>query len=400
MLHLPLSSLTLSGLKKKVEGRLEQILLSKFPIRQEYRPRGITDLKTLKQSGLADVIVLREPYTSTLIPNEFYQHCTYYFNTVQSSQNPGDYLAIIKSGRIIMDTGSNMAVISSDGTLIRELSFQWNRGLVDVDQNAFLRQKGFTKPRKINGTVFSMLAGGGAITYYYHWMVDSLPKLFLLKESGLFNKVDYFLVPNYSMDYHKETLNYFGIRSDQVISILSDRHIQADSLILTSYTRVDGHHPQWACDGLYDTFVGSSTPKDSNRLLYISRADAKQRRVLNETELIERLKPYGFEVYTMSSLSMREKAELLSSARLIVGPHGSGSVNFAFCKPGTKILDLFPDNCVAPFICDIADKRGLNYHYLLCESDGNATNAVEGQKLNLTVDVNRVEEKVKELLQE
>lgn len=400
MLHLPLSSLALSGFKKKVEGKLELILLSKFPIRQEYRPKGIKDLKSLKESGKLDLVVLRQPYTSHLIPNEFYQHCTDYFHTALSSPNPGDYLAIIKDGRIMVDTGSNMAVVSSDGYLVQELSFQWNRGLVSVDQNAFLRQKGFSRPTKVDGTVFSMLAGGGAITYYYHWMVDSLPRLFLLKESGLFDTVDYFLVPNYSLDYHRETLAYFGIKSHQVISIQSHRHVQADSLILTSYTRVNGHHPQWACDGFYNTFVGSSAPEHNDKLLYISRADAKQRRALNEPQLIEMLKRYGFEVYTMSSLSMREKAQLLSSARIIVGPHGSGSVNFAFCKPGTKILDLFPDNCVAPFICDVCDKRGLVYYYLLCESDGNATNAVEGQKLNLTVDVDQVEEKVRKLLTE
>ena len=400
MLHLPLRALAFSGLKKKVEGKLERILLSKFPIRQEYKPKGIKDLQTLKASGMLDLIVLREPYTSTLIPNEFYQHCTDYFNTMLSSPNPGDYLAIVKEGRIMMDTGSNMAVVSSDGYMIRELSFQWNRGLVGAEHNAFLRQKGFSKPTKINGTVFCMLAGGGAITYYYHWMVDSLPRLFLLKESGMFDDVDYFLVPNYSLDYHRETLAYFGIKSHQVISVLSHRHIQADSLILTSYTRVNGHHPQWVCDGFYDTFVGSSVPEQNDRLIYISRADANQRKVLNEAELVDRLKPYGFEIYTMSSLSMREKAQLLSSARMIVGPHGSGSVNFALCTPGTTILDLFPDNCVAPFICDICDKRGLEYHYLLCESDGNATNAVEGQKINLTVDVDKVEGKVQMLLEQ
>ena len=400
MLSLPLSSLALSGLKKKIEDKIERMLLSNFPIRREYRPKGIKDLATLKASGMLDLVLLREPYTSTLIPNNFYQYCTDYFHTVISSKNPGDYLAVVKEGRIMMDSGSHMAVVSSDGYLIKELSFQWNRGLVTIEQNAYLRQKGFSKPTKIKGTVFSMLAGGGAITYYYHWMVDSLPRLFLLKESGLFDTVDYFLVPNYSLDYHRETLAYFGIKDHQVISIQSHRHIQADSLILTSYTRVNGHHPQWACDGFYDTFVGASAPERSDKLLYISRADAKQRRVLNESQLIDMLKRYGFEVYTMSSLSMREKVQLLSAARVIVGPHGSGSVNFAFCKPGTKILELFPDNCVAPFICDICDKRGLVYDYLLCESDGNATNAVEGQKLNLTADINQVEEKVRKLLTE
>ena len=161
-------------------------------------------------------------------------------------------------------------------------------------------------------------------------------------------------------------------------------------------------------DALVSPFVKTETAKEAvarapeasvtlaakpSRFIPVSRYGLR-------AKLIEMLTRYGFEVYTMSSLSMREKAQLLSSARIIVGPHGSGSVNFAFCKPGTKIIDLFPGNCVAPFICDVCDKRGLVYDYLLCESDGNATNAVEGQKLNLTVDVNQVEEKVRRLLTE
>src|SRR5690606_38151330 len=158
--------------------------------------------------------------------------------TMLSSPNPGDYLAIVKEGRIMMDTGSNMAVVSSDGYMIKELSFQWNRGLVGAEHNAFLRQKGFSKPTKIDGTVFSMLAGGGAITYYYHWMVDSLPRLFLLKESGMFDDVDYFLVPNYSLDYHRETLAYFGIKSHQVISVLSHRQDRKSTRLNSSHVKI------------------------------------------------------------------------------------------------------------------------------------------------------------------
>lgn len=398
MLHLLLSPLILPELRKKVKGKLERMLLSNFPVRQEYKPKGIKGLNSLKESNEIDLIVLREPYTSTLEPHEFYQHCSSYLKPDMASQNPGDFLAVINNGRVMIDTGSNMAVVSSDGYLIKELSFQWNRGLIGVEHNAFLKQKGFSKPKKYRGTVFSMLAGGGAITYYYHWIVDSLPKLFLLREAGLFDKVDYFLVPNYSADYHRETLDYFGIKADKIISVLAEHHIQADKLILSSYTRIDGHHPQWACKGLHDIFVGPHPSVQNDRLLYISRADAKQRKVLNEPELIAMLQKYGFEIHTMSALSMSQKAQLLNSARLIVGPHGSGSVNFVLCKPGTTILDLLPDNCVAPFICDVSTKSGLIYEYLLCESDGNATNAVEGQKLNLTVNVQEVEEKVRALL--
>ena len=78
--------------------------------------------------------------------------------------------------------------------------------------------RGLIKPKKFKGTVFSLLAGGGAKYYYYHWMIDSLAKLGLLKQIGRFDKVDYFLVPNYSAKYHKETLSHFGISEDKIIN--------------------------------------------------------------------------------------------------------------------------------------------------------------------------------------
>ena len=397
MIYLPLGALTLKSLNIKVKRRIKKILLTNLPIHAEYRPKGIVGLAELRESKAIDFIELRAPYLSTLDKSDFYQKCSYYIRAVMASKNPGDYLAIIKDGRIIKDTGSNMAVVSSDGYLISEASFQWNRGLLGSDQNAFLKQKGFTKPKRYQGKVFSLLAGGGATSYYYHWMVDSLPKLFLLKEAGLFDEIDHFLVPNYAFDFQRETLEYLGIKSDRIINGFHEHHIQADYLIVSSNTRVDGHHPKWVCDGLYDTFVGSKPPAGSDRLIYISRADAKQRKVLNEPDLIEMLKRYGFEIHTMSNLSMADKVQLLHSARVIVGPHGSGTVNVVLCRPGTTVLDLIPDNCVAPFMCDICYKKGLIYEYLLCPSDGNATNAVEGIKLNLSVNVDEVEEKIRSL---
>ena len=123
MLHFPLSPLALSGLRKKVKGRLERMLLSNFPVRQEYKPKGIKDLNSLEESREVELVVLREPYISTLEPHDFYQHCSSYLKPVMASQNPGDYLAVINNGRVMMDTGSNMAIVSSAVTSSRNFRF-------------------------------------------------------------------------------------------------------------------------------------------------------------------------------------------------------------------------------------------------------------------------------------
>ena len=73
---------------------------------------------------------------------------------------------------------------------------------------------------------------------------------------------------------------------------------------------------------------------------------------------------------------------------------GAGLSNLVFCQPGTKVLEFFPEKYVRHAYYDICNQRGLNYHYLLCPSEGNANNAVEGQKLNLTADISAIRKTV------
>jgi capsular polysaccharide biosynthesis protein len=58
--------------------------------------------------------------------------------------------------------------------------------------------------------------------------------------------------------------------------------------------------------------------------VFLSRKDTRRRELLNEQELIDRLKPYGFEPIVMSQLSLAEQIETIRNAREIIAPHGAG----------------------------------------------------------------------------
>ncbi|MGF7206202.1 hypothetical protein GGE65_000763 [Skermanella aerolata] len=80
------------------------------------------------------------------------------------------------------------------------------------------------------------------------------------------------------------------------------------------------------------------------RKLYVSRTSATQRRMLNEKELIVALETEGIQPLEAEKLSFREQIELFSNASIIVGPHGAGLVNAAFCKPSASLYELRPLN--------------------------------------------------------
>ena len=388
--------MNLQSLQRKILKKGLRLLSKITPVNTQYRPTRVIDVSSSSKHDGIQYIEIAPPYTLHLdLTPKFIDDCSSYIKPVISADFPGDFILEINNGRVYNLDASNMGVITQDGALIEQVSFQWADDVVlKARHNRLFTETLFSKPRKYKGNVFSLLSGGGAITYYYHWLFDAMPKFFLLKKAGLFEKMDYFLVPNDALRFQKDLLTHFGIPSEKIISGEVERHVEADSLYVASYVRLEEHQPKWTCDFLYESLVKPGIRIPEKRI-YISRADATvNRRILNESELIEVLKGYGFDICLLANMSVAEQVDVFNQAEIVVGAHGAGLSNLVFCQPGTKVLEFFPEKYVRHAYYDICNQRGLNYHYLLCPSEGNANNAVEGQKLNLTADISAIRKTV------
>jgi capsular polysaccharide biosynthesis protein len=99
-----------------------------------------------------------------------------------------------------------------------------------------------------------------------------------------------------------------------------------------------------------------------SKYIYISREDAKYRRVLNELELMEYLKPHGFQKITLTGIPLLEQMALFYNAEVIISIHGAALTNTLFCKPNTRIIELCsPYLATQQHFEDIAGCVGLNY---------------------------------------
>lgn len=83
----------------------------------------------------------------------------------------------------------------------------------------------------------------------------------------------------------------------------------------------------------------------TGRKIYVSRLsyskDGLSTRVMvNEGQLIARLKAMSFDIIEPEKLSVRDQIKAFSSASMVVGPSGSGFFNTIFCHPGTKLIDI------------------------------------------------------------
>lgn len=380
-------------LYKKIKNRLKKIAGRFITHNIRYRPQSIYDM-TAESNNEVNVYPIYPSYRTTLnISEELYEACASYWKPQREVTT--DYVVVeAPNGRIYTDNESCIAVISKYNHLIENVSLSLKDGKVtESGYNNVFEQRYFSRPTKLEGTVFSMLTGGAGLNNISHWFIDVLPRLHLLKESGLFDKVDWFLVPSLRYGYQSETLRLLGIPAGKIIAGDKHPHITADSIIASTAPR--GNHtlvPHWLCDYIKSSFVPLATHESGEMQqeglkLYISRSDSKLRQVENEAELVEALKPFGYRPVVLSQLSIVERIRLFSRASSVVSATGAGLVSMMFCKPGTKVIELFHEGFVIEPFYDIASKMGMDYSYIICKSNSLVKDAGQGQHENLKVEL-------------
>ncbi|SIT85008.1 Capsular polysaccharide biosynthesis protein [Pontibacter indicus] len=372
-----------------------------IPHNKRFRPIGVCRISKGGETSCPPSEVKVYPIYPNLttpleISEDLYKACSDYWKPMRSVTT--DYVvAEVPNGRIYTDNESSVAIVSQQNRIVENVSLSMINGkVVDAEKNNIFDQSYFQAPTRFKGTVFSMLTGGAGLNNIGHWFMDVLPRLHLLRESGLYDEVDWFLVPSTRYSYQTETLELLGIPAEKIITSIEYHHLTADRVIASTAPR--GSHtlvPRWLGQYIRDSFlplVQHEVLPESERVpyLYISRSDSAIRNVLNEQELLEALEPYKFKSIVSSKYSILEKIRMFSQAKVVISATGAGLISMFFCKPGTKIIEIFHEGFVIEPFYDIATKIDLDYDYIICKGDKPVHNADEGQRQHLLVDTKQV----------
>ena len=86
----------------------------------------------------------------------------------------------------------------------------------------------------------------------------------------------------------------------------------------------------------------SKSENQTTKKVFISRQDALTRKLTNAEEVFMLLK--GWEVVTLSGLSITDQIKIFAQASHIMTTHGAGLTNLLWCKPGTIVYEIgLPD---------------------------------------------------------
>ena len=136
--------------------------------------------------------------------------------------------------RLYTDRIHDTAIIK-DNLLIDKPSFQLRNNVNDdVTKNIVLKNGTPYIMRKLNGTVLSLLTGGGGNDNFFHWLFDVLPRIGITERKINLKEINYYLCPNLNK-WQLETLNLLGIKKSQCLSSVKYRHIKSDQIIVTTH---------------------------------------------------------------------------------------------------------------------------------------------------------------------
>jgi capsular polysaccharide biosynthesis protein len=261
------------------------------------------------------------------------------------------------------------AVVTADDALLADLSPEvWGAANHPIFSRWHL-----PKSRLLNSRI-AIGVTPEASGNYYHWLLDLVPRVLLLKHATQnFSNYDALLLKGSRANYERETLAALGVPAEKIRYVNSRERFQIASAVFPSMeTSVIA---PWKVHGLRN--LTSSGKPNQHRRLYLSRARAAVRRIANENEISEILRHRNFEIVEAENLSWREQADLFASGSVIVAPHGAALANIVFCQPGTRVVEISTRAGYRDWYWQLAVVAGLSYEVMEAQLSGSFSGPYE-----------------------
>jgi capsular polysaccharide biosynthesis protein len=199
----------------------------------------------------------------------------------------------------------------------------------------------------------AIILSGDTDYNYFHWLVEALPKLWLIEMANVPIDVPVLIPTGLHENLLLALRRVLGERP--YIAMLPDVGVRVKQLwypsdlgrVLDSlWTPVrEDYDIVVSREGIRYVRDKLTTPSTmpATRKIYVERASST-RQLLNEPELIEALRKSGFEIINPARVTLDEQIALFSQSRLIIAPTGAAMTNLIFTQAGTHALIILAEN--------------------------------------------------------
>jgi capsular polysaccharide biosynthesis protein len=233
---------------------------------------------------------------------------------------------------------------------------------------------------------------------YFHWVVESLPRLLRAETSGSGRRV--LLLP-----HHYRRLAYVPFTLGAFPQIARIEWIAGRAKVRVEHLEVIPRLPRQPPERLPDSaelaevvrrvaFLAGEKATPTRRI-YFTRDDAWRRRARNEEDVVRVLRAHDFEIIRNDPTKPWEQVQSSIGAEFMVGVHGAALTNLMFMPKGARLLELrHPVHWKV--YGTLANVFGVEYRSQMCDS----AETPPGQEVtpfdDLTVDLDQLRENLRD----
>lgn len=257
--------------------------------------------------------------------------------TVEDARILGHGAVTTRDGELL--TGSQTLAIHNDPGSLRDWGF--GTPIRDLASETARATRG--AKRKIEVPTCLLARPGDHI--YGHWLVDILPRVFLLEQ----HKPDFY---HYLCDkrlprYARSFMKWLGVGQERIILFDGrSESVRVNSLTLVTNVRqgnfiAPGFHYKGMADAIRMAIGLESSEIGDEALLLTRRNWGNQARsMLNINEVEHRVEAAGFTAWAPETDPLEVQIARFSRAQIIVGENGSALHNSVFMPVGARVLSL------------------------------------------------------------
>jgi hypothetical protein len=274
-------------------------------------------------------------------------------------------------------------------------SLSYFEGFQSLKRGHVLVQQWTKYVPEINTEPVALVYDDWASTNYFHWMIESLPRLLALSE---FHPNCLIFVPANLPEYIKITTRLFGF--NRLIPLKENDTYKVARLIFPESNAPLEHQNPLVMNKIRNIIIKNySLPIEKpKKRIYVSRSRQSIRRIRNEERLSEILERFEFETVYFEDLTFEKQVELMMQASIMLSVHGANLTNILFMSPGSTIIELMNKNFNNAYYFGLASALSLPYYCIPCDLVDptiNPANYILNNNADLLVDLNKVEQTLK-----
>jgi capsular polysaccharide biosynthesis protein len=267
----------------------------------------------------------------------------YYAMAATSSVLPASGVALLDNacsvaGGVLIGASGEIVKESLANTGLEQRFGPFRRGM---DGHLTARIWPMTRmPQETGDFIFLRQTGD---TFYANWLIEMLPRVAIAAQFCDLSQFKVVVSRQSSImeQIVRDSLGLFGIRPEQILPV-GETPVFFQRLVFP--LPVAGHllpKSLRAIEVLESLPSRLPAPIDAPKRIYVT-AEPGGRRLANEAEILELLKPLGFKSLDPAQMTFKEQAQAFSQAEMIVGICGAGMANAAFAPRGVRVFVLTP----------------------------------------------------------